>query len=149
MTDAMTDQKRIVVGVDGSDSARAALRWAMNHARVSGARVEAVIAWRHPTTYDWQPTGVPGDFAGAAKQTLAEEITALEDLEPGVAVVPLVAEGHPVEALLHASKGANLLVLGCRGRGGITSAVLGSVSLHCVLRAQCPVLVHREHPGES
>jgi len=145
----MTDQKRIVVGVDGSDSARAALRWAMDHARVSGARVEAVIAWRHPTTYDWQPSGVPGDFGAAAKQTLSEEVAALEALEPGVAVVPLVAEGHPVEVLLHASKGANLLVLGCRGRGGITSAVLGSVSLHCVLRAHCPVLVHREHPAQS
>ena len=62
----MTGQKRIVVGVDGSDSSRAALRWAMQHAREAGARVEAVIAWRHPTTYDWQPTGIAGDFAGTA-----------------------------------------------------------------------------------
>jgi nucleotide-binding universal stress UspA family protein len=144
----MTDQRRIVVGVDGSEAARAALRWAMEHAKVAGARVEAVTAWRHPTTYDWQPTGVAGDFAGIAQRTLSEELAAVEGLEPGVAVLPLVAEGHPVEVLLHASKGANLLVLGCRGRGGITSAVLGSVSLHCVLRAQCPVLVHREHPDE-
>jgi nucleotide-binding universal stress UspA family protein len=145
----VTEQKRIVVGVDGSDSSRAALRWAMQHAKVSGARVEAVIAWRHPTTYDWEPTGVAGDFAGSAQQTLSEELAALEALEPDVAVLPLVVEGHPVEVLLDAAKGANLLVLGCRGRGGIASAVLGSVSLHCVLRAHCPVLVHREHPGES
>jgi nucleotide-binding universal stress UspA family protein len=145
----MTDQKRIVVGVDGSDAARGALRWAMQHAKVSGARVEAVIAWRHPTSYDWEPAGVAGDFAGAAQQTLSEELAALESLEPDVTVVPVVAEGHPVEVLLHAAKGADLLVLGCRGRGGITSAVLGSVSLHCVLRAHSPVLVHREHPGES
>jgi nucleotide-binding universal stress UspA family protein len=145
----LTDQKRIVVGVDGPDAARAALRWAMQHAKVSGARVEAVIAWRHPTTYDWQPTGIAGDFAGAAQQTLSEELAALETQEPGVAVIPLVTEGHPVEVLLDAAKGADLLVLGCRGRGGITSAVLGSVSLHCVLRAHSPVLVHREHPAES
>jgi nucleotide-binding universal stress UspA family protein len=144
----LTGQKRIVVGVDGSDTARAALRWAMEHAKVSGARVEAVIAWRHPTTYDWEPVGVAGDFAGAAAQTLSEELAALEGLEPGVAVVPLVVEGHPVEVLLHAAKGADLLVLGCRGRGGVTSAILGSVSLHCVLRAHSPVLVHREHPAE-
>jgi nucleotide-binding universal stress UspA family protein len=144
----MTGQRRIVVGVDGSDTARAALRWAMEHANVSGARVEAVIAWRHPTTYDWEPTGVAGDFAGAAAQTLSEELAALEGLEPDVAVVPLVVEGHPVEVLLHAAKGADLLVLGCRGRGGVTSAILGSVSLHCVLRAHSPVLVHREHPAE-
>ena len=145
----MTDQKRIVVGVDGSDSSKAALRWAIQHAREAGARVEAVIAWRHPTTYDWQPTGIAGDFAGTAKQTLSDAITESEGAEPGVAVIPVVTEGHPVEVLLHAATGANLLVLGCTGRGGITSAVLGSVSLHCVLRAHCPVLVHREHPGPS
>jgi nucleotide-binding universal stress UspA family protein len=144
----MTDQKRIVVGVDGSDSARAALRWAVGHAKISGAQVEAVIAWRHPATYDWEPAGVPGDFAGNAQQALSEELAELARLEPDVAVLPVVAEGHPVEILLDAAKGADLLVLGCRGRGGI-SAVLGSVSLHCVLRAHCPVLVHREHPGES
>ena len=145
----MTAQPRIVVGVDGSDSSRAALRWAIRHAQLVGGRVEAVIAWRQPPTYNWEPTGVPGDFAGAAQQTLSEELAALESLEPDVTVVPVVTEGHPVEVLLHAAKGADLLVLGCRGRGGITSAVLGSVSLHCVLRAHSPVLVHREHPGES
>jgi nucleotide-binding universal stress UspA family protein len=143
----MTDQPRIVVGVDGSDSARAALRWALRHAKLAGGRVEAVIAWRHPATYDWQPTGIAGDFEGNARQTLSEELAALAGLEPDVTVVSLVAEGHPVEVLLHAAKGADLLVLGCQGRGGITSAVLGSVSLHCVLRAHSPVLVHREHPG--
>jgi nucleotide-binding universal stress UspA family protein len=145
----MTGQRRIVVGVDGSNSSRAALRWAMEHAKVAGARVEAVIAWSHPTTYDWEPIGIAGDFEGTAKRTLSAEVAAQESLEPGVAVLPLVAEGHPVEVLLHAAKGADLLVLGCRGRGGIASAVLGSVSLHCVLRARCPVLVHREHPAQS
>jgi nucleotide-binding universal stress UspA family protein len=145
----VTDQPRIVVGVDGSDSARAALRWAMRHAKLGGGRVEAVIAWRHPTTYDWEPTGIAGDFEGGARLTLSETLAALDGEEPGVSVRPLVAEGHPVEVLLHTAKGADLLVLGCRGRGGITSAVLGSVTLHCVLRAHCPVLVHREHPGES
>jgi nucleotide-binding universal stress UspA family protein len=145
----MTEQARIVVGVDGSDSARAALHWAMRHAKLVGGCVEAVIAWRPPATYDWEPTGIAGDFEGSARQTLSEELAALADLQPDVTVVPVVAEGHPVEVLLHAAKGADLLVLGCRGRGGITSAVLGSVSLHCVLRAHSPVLVHREHPGES
>jgi nucleotide-binding universal stress UspA family protein len=72
----------------------------------------------------------------------------VDGLEPGVVVLPQVGEGYPAEVLLDAAKGADLLVLGNRGHSGFTSALLGSVSLHCVTHAHCPVLVVREEPGE-
>jgi nucleotide-binding universal stress UspA family protein len=137
-------EARIVVGVDGSDSSQAALRWAIRQAKLVGGRVEAVIAWHFPATYSWEPEGVDGDFAGTAQRILDEALTAVDDLAPGVPVLPLVSEGDTVDVLLHAAKGADLLVLGSRGHGGFTSALVRSVSVHCVLRAHCPVLVLRE-----
>jgi nucleotide-binding universal stress UspA family protein len=137
-------QPRIVVGVDGSDSAQAALRWAVRQAKLAGGRVEAVIAWHYPVNYGWETAGIDNDFAGDAQRVLAEALTAVTAREPGVPVRPLVTEGYPAEVLLHAAKGADLLVLGHRGHGAVTSALLGSVSLHCVLHAHCPVLVLRE-----
>jgi nucleotide-binding universal stress UspA family protein len=143
------DDPRIVVGVDGSDSALAALRWAVRQAKLTGARVEAISAWHYPTTYGWQEDGIAVDFEGIARQVLSAALTAVDGLEPGVAVLPQLAEGFPAEVLLDAAKGADLLVLGRRGRGGFASALIGSVSLHCVLHAHCPVLVLREQPAES
>jgi len=141
-------QPRIVVGVDGSDSAQAALEWALRQAKLTGGRVEAVTAWHYPASYGWEPAGIDADFEGDARQTLAAALTAVTGQEPDVLVLPLVTEGYPADVLLHAAKGAELLVLGSRGRGGLTSALLGSVSLHCVMHAHCPVLVLREQPGD-
>jgi nucleotide-binding universal stress UspA family protein len=153
MTDKATgttrpDDTRIVVGVDGSDSAQAALRWAVRQAKLTGGRVEAVSAWHYPTTVGWEALGVDADFEGIAREILSEALTAVDGLEPGVTVLSQVAEGYPAEVLLDAAKGADLLVLGNRGHGGLRSALIGSVSLHCVTHAHCPVLVVREEPGE-
>jgi hypothetical protein len=52
-------------------------------------------------------------------------------------------EGHPAPVLIDQAKGADLLVVGHRGRGGFASALLGSVGLHCVLHGECPVTVVR------
>lgn len=141
---AATAQPRIIVGVDGSDSSQAALRWAVRQAKLAGGRVEAVTAWHYPAVYGWETAGIDGDFAGDARRILAGAVTAVVGPEPEVPVLPLVTEGYPADVLLHAAKGADLLVLGSRGHGGVTSVLLGSVSLHCVLHAHCPVLVLRE-----
>ena len=141
----MSRERRIVVGVDGSDSSKAALRWAIGQAKLTGATVDALIAWRFPTTYGWAPypVGVP-DLEGDAKSVLIAALTEMSALEPDVLVRPIVAEGNAAEVLLHAAEGADLLVVGSRGHGGFVSALLGSVSMHCVLHAQCPVLVFRD-----
>jgi nucleotide-binding universal stress UspA family protein len=84
------------------------------------------------------------DLESGAKNTLTEALNEVSSLEPEVPVRPLVTEGHAAEVLLRAAKGAELLVVGSRGHGGFTSALLGSVSLYCVLHAHCPVLVLRD-----
>jgi nucleotide-binding universal stress UspA family protein len=139
---------RIVVGVDGSPSAREALRWAVRQAELTGVAVEAVIAWHLPLMvggYAWPPVGVleATDFGKLAGEVLATSITEAVGSASPVPVIPVVAEGNPAQVLLDAAAGADMLVVGSRGYGGFTEALLGSVSQHCVHHAQCPVVVIR------
>ena len=143
----MPHRGRIVVGVDGSPISKAALRWAVNHAGLTGATVDAVIAWQIPesmTGHAWAALLVeePG-FGVLAEKELADAISEVAGPDPDVAINPAVVQGWPAEVLLEASEGADLLVVGSRGRGGFTSALLGSVSQNCVHHATCPVLIIR------
>jgi nucleotide-binding universal stress UspA family protein len=139
-----------VVRIDGSRSSKAALRWAIRQAKLTGSSVHAVTAWHYPTTYGLAPGSAGAFSAGAfdletsAKNVLAEALAEVSGLEPDVPVRPLVSEGIAADVLLHAARGADLLVVGSRGHGGLASALLGSVSMHCVLHAHCPVLVLRD-----
>ena len=139
------DNRRIVVGVDGSASSKAALRWAMRQAQLTGAEVEAVTAWWYPTGYGMAPVSDGAiDFEGDARKVLAGALAEVCGVAPDVVVRSCVAEGHPAELLLREAVGADLLVVGSRGHGGFAAALLGSVSQHCVQHATCPVLVMRE-----
>lgn len=137
--------EKIVVGVDGSVGARAALRWAYAEARAHGATLEVVVAWQYPITTSLPAFGsmpTPDDLEGEARESMlaviAEEgITA----DGGVNVTTLVAEGTAAQALLDASAGADLLVVGSRGHGGFKGLLVGSVSQQCVNHAQVPVVV--------
>jgi nucleotide-binding universal stress UspA family protein len=143
-------ERRIVVGVDGSGPSMAALRWAIRQARLTGATVDAVTAWRYPSGHGWGPViDVPADFEGDAKRTLTQALAEVSGLDPEVPVRPLVLEGHAAEVLLRTAEGAQLLVVGSRGHGGFASALLGSASMHCVLHARCPVLVLHGGPDEA
>ena len=62
---------------------------------------------------------------------------------PPVAMTILVVERHPARALLDAAAGAELFVVGSRGRGSLAGAVLGSVSLHCAAHSPCPLVIVR------
>ena len=137
----------IVVGVDGSGLSKAALRWAIRQAKLTGAAVQAVTAWRYPVGYGMGPIHSGSDFETTAKQVLTEALAEVSGLDPEVPVRPLVIEGHAAEVLVSAACGAELLVVGSRGHGGFTSALLGSVSLYCVLHAHCSVLVVRDGCG--
>jgi nucleotide-binding universal stress UspA family protein len=139
---------RIVAGVDGSLSSMSALRWAIRQAGLTGAAVDAVIAWNYPAAaggYGWAPTGMEGgfDFRENAEKVLADAISAAVDPGSGVPVRARVVEGIPAQVLLDACDGADLLVVGSRGHGGFAEALLGSVSQHCVHHAHCPVVVIR------
>jgi nucleotide-binding universal stress UspA family protein len=138
----------IVVGVDGSPSAGDALRWAVRQAELTGATVEAVIAWHLPLMvggYAWPPVGVLAttDFGKLARQVLTDSIAAAVGSGGPVPVLPVVKEGNPAQMLLDTAEGADLLVVGSRGHGGFAEALLGSVSQHCVHHASCPVVVIR------
>lgn len=140
---------RIVVGVDGSDSSKAALAWAVKQAALTGAVVDAVCAWQIPAAYGYGYTmtlAIP-DLEKAAARELDQAIAAVTGAAPGVEIRPVVVQEHPARALLDCAKGADLLVVGNRGHGGFTEALLGSVGQHCVQHAACPVVVIRDpHP---
>jgi nucleotide-binding universal stress UspA family protein len=139
---------RIVAGVDGSDSSASALRWAIRQAGLTGASVDAVIAWHYP---DLASSGMAvgaveptyGFFRENAEKIAADAISSTLDPAGDVPVGARVAQGHAAQVLLDASAGASLLVVGSRGHGGFAEALLGSVSQHCVQHALCPVVVVR------
>ena len=131
---------RIVVGVDGSEHSTAALRWALAEAEAhSGGMVTAVLSWQVPFL------SFPGAFdrdelENAYKNFLIETVSAIAP-KPAVPLETLVAEGDPTESMVEASKDANLLVLGIRGRSPFAGLLLGSVSQGAAATAHCPVVL--------
>jgi nucleotide-binding universal stress UspA family protein len=140
---------RIVAGVDGSPSSVSALRWAIRQAELTGATVDAVIAWHYPAMAGSGGYGMAVPALGpAAYQEMAEAIItkvigSTRSPASDVRIRQRVTEGGAAQALTDASAGADLLVVGSRGHGGLTEAILGSVSQHCVQHATCPVVVTR------
>jgi nucleotide-binding universal stress UspA family protein len=142
MTEAQDIRKAtIVVGVDGSDSSRQALTWAVHYAALIGAEVDAVISWNYPVGYgigavasDWNP-------GEDARHLLAKTVIAVLGDDIPVPLTEVVREGNPAQVLLDETKDAQMLVVGSRGHGGFVGLLLGSVSAHCAEHAHCPVLV--------
>ncbi|MEU8836564.1 universal stress protein [Streptomyces sp900116325] len=137
------DQRLIVVGVDGSEVSKEALRWAARHAERTGAVLRVVTAWRLPPTYGYLPDYSDVDFAAGARETLDSAINAVLGPTPQLSVDARVEEGHPAPVLLAAARKADLLVVGSRGHGAFAEMLLGSTAQHCVHHAPCPVLVVR------
>lgn len=140
--------ERIVVGVDGSPSSKAALKWAVRQAALTGSSVEAVIAWHYPPMYGGFGTAPvsavdPVGFDEIAAKALNEAVAEAVDPASSVRVSMKVAEGNPAQVLLETAEGADLLVVGSRGHGGFTGALLGSVSQHCASHSPCPVVIIR------
>ena len=146
----MNPSGTIVVGVDGSPESGAAIEFAMREALRRKAWLRVVAAAQLPEywtiaygTADLpSPDEVIADTKRIARQTLDEVVTAHPELAAAEFDVEAIA-GPPGPVLVDASEGADLLVLGHRGRGALRSALLGSVGLHCVLHATCPVTVVR------
>ena len=137
------EQRRIVVGVDGFESSKAALRWAIRQAKLTGAVVEAVTAWHIPAGAGWVPTADMPDYQEDAFAILSEAITEMCAVDPDVQVCPRVVEGRAGPVLTDAADGADLLVVGSRGHRGLAEALLGSVGQHCANYASCPVVIMR------
>jgi nucleotide-binding universal stress UspA family protein len=147
---------RVVVGVDGSACAQVALEWAVAEARLRGATLEAVFCYHLPTAWmgmgdGFGATVIPDlnvdQLETYATDTLDKAIAAVGDTAD-MDVVRKVIGGPPARELLEAARDADLLVLGTRGHGEVGGLLLGSVSMHCVHHAECPVVVIRTaHDG--
>jgi nucleotide-binding universal stress UspA family protein len=134
---------RIVVGVDGSEISTAALRWAVEEARLRHWDLDVVHAWTMPPYGDglvgaWSTMAADDlqDVAGAVLQGSLDQVDTTD-----VQVTEHVACTVPQQAILELSKGADLVVVGNRGRGGLQSLLLGSVSHFVMHHVECPVVV--------
>lgn len=132
----------VVVGVDASDEAREALRWAARYAASTGSRLRVVHAWTPVDEQVWIQTMPPP----AGRTAVAEEEVAklvADEVDPSVPTEALVLEGHAVKVLTEAAEDASLLVVGGRGHGGFAGLLVGSVTAGCVAHAPCSITVVR------
>lgn len=144
MSENPSQTRRIIVGVDGSEGSKQALRWAARLGEATGARIDAVTAWELTSLYGWSAlAAVPAlyspqpDIEKSLNETVDEVFGA--NRPAGMRIKAL--EGPAVRTLLTASEGALMLVVGSRGLGGFTGMLLGSVSAKVAEHATCPVLV--------
>lgn len=133
----------VVVGVDGFEPSEAALRWAIRQARLTGAVVEAVTAWQVPAGGGLVQAADMPDYEDDARAVLTEAVAGTCMIDPAVQVRPLVIQGQAAQVLVAAAAGADLLVVGSRGRAGPAEGTLGSVSQYCARHAPCPVVIMR------
>lgn len=138
------DVRRVVAAVDGSDTAKRALRWAVTEADVRGVPLVVVNAW--------QPPYVGAEYAVAMDPTIFEQ-SSVEVIDQAIAscdagdvpIEQVSAEGGPAQVILDTATADDLVVMGARGIGGFAGMVLGSVTNHVTRHAPCPVIVVR--PG--
>ncbi|MQY36612.1 Universal stress protein [Streptomyces sp. RB17] len=133
---------RVVAGVDGSPSSYDALRWAVRYAGLVGATVEAIAVWELPGLYGWSAPAVDMDVdEEETRQRVRKELTEVLGADAAGSVRCHVVHGNAADVLLRAAEGAEVLVVGGRGRGGFAAALLGSVSQHVSQHASCPVVI--------
>jgi nucleotide-binding universal stress UspA family protein len=133
----------VVVGVDGSPGSVAALRVAIEEAKLRSTNVVAVTAW-HPPTAGYETKWVAAQLDEATFRegaTAMLEGTLAEVDTSGVEIRAFVAHGPAAEVLVEQARDADLLVVGSRGLGGFRGLLLGSVGQHCSQHATCPVLI--------
>jgi nucleotide-binding universal stress UspA family protein len=142
---------RVVVGIDGSQPSYGALHWAVNEAVRRNARLDVVNAYHYrlPVAPFGVVVEVDRDELDKASRALLEEMVdgALRRGDAGQPDVQLIASpSSAARALLDTADGADLLVVGSRGRGTLRGMLLGSVSQQCIHHASCPVVVVRPRP---
>jgi nucleotide-binding universal stress UspA family protein len=143
-----TVQGGVVVGHDGSGCAQEALQWAAALAERAQWPLHVVRAWRiatAPQPSSWEPGFVPpiSDYERAVQADLESDVAALLGAERASGVSCHVVHAPPVKALTEAARGADVLVVGARGRGGFAGLLLGSVSDQVTRHAPIPVTVVR------
>ncbi|GAA3431775.1 universal stress protein [Kutzneria kofuensis] len=137
----------IVVGIDGSPTSDAALAFAVDEASLRSAPLVAYHAWRdtvhepggqhQPFVLDWNA------IRDAEEKVLAQRLGGWQDRYPDVEIRHVVERDRPAQGLLRQSARAQLVVVGSRGRGGLTGMLLGSTSHALIHHGACPVVVAR------
>ncbi|MGI9623133.1 MAG: universal stress protein [Acidimicrobiales bacterium] len=148
MTEARSEH-RIVVGVEGSGGAKAALRWAIAEARHRQASVEVVTAYSNtyvPASPDFNyvpldPHDLESEVEKMQGYVIDEVLADLGACE--VEIVRVIKRGRAADILIEAAQGADMLVVGSRGRGGFRGLLLGSVSQRIAHHGDCPVVIVR------
>lgn len=147
---------KVVVGVDGSDSSRRALRFALRHALLTGSSVEVVNSWEVPLPQDAE--SLAADAEAMHEEVFdrqSEEIVAgvlaevVDDQTEDLDISAVRMQDDPVEALTRASRDADLIVVGSRGRGGVRGLIMGSTSQGVLHHAKVPVAVLPPHSDET
>jgi nucleotide-binding universal stress UspA family protein len=138
---------RIVVGVDGSDHSKQALRWALDEARMRDASLRVVYAWTLPVYARYSvaaaPVLAPSELRRAAQERVAKAVEDVAGRSTDGHIESRAVEGPAASVLVEEAEGADLLVVGSRGRGGFTGLLLGSVGQQCTHHAGCPVVIVR------
>ncbi len=135
---------RIIVGVDGSDDAARALRWAIAEAAARDAVLEAVHAWQPPFIGGYPFTAATVDYSMFEDSAHALIEGVVRDADTAALTKPVeqtVVCGGPASAILEASRRADLIVMGARGLGAVSRFLLGSVSDQVATHASTPVVV--------
>lgn len=138
----------VLVGTDGSEGSRRALRYAAEEAKTHGARLSVLLAYSLPVPpvtvgIGPPPLGSAADRRKDAEGLLDATVAGALGEHPDLDVRTEVVEGSAAGALIDASRDCDLLVVGTRGHGGFAGMLLGSVSQHLAAHASCTVAVVR------
>ncbi|GAU69750.1 hypothetical protein SSP35_14_00840 [Streptomyces sp. NBRC 110611] len=138
----------VLVGLDGTENSTSAARWGAAEAAAQGLSLHLLHSWAS------QPLGIPIAHEAASKRRYGAEVldrakTLVRELYPGLAVTTEQVSDDAVDALVDRGRQATVTVLGSRGRGALAGFLLGSVSLHVLGRAECPVVTVRHEDASA
>jgi len=139
---AESSRPRVVVGIDDSKESDAALDWAIDEADLQRAELTIVHAWSYPYALD-SPAAAVRDVMRVDAACVLDRAVERANSRGGTVVDCRLVEGNAAEAVIEAAEGADLIVVGSRGRGGFRSLLLGSVSSAVVHHTHCPTVVVR------
>ena len=136
-------EPRVVVGVDDSKGSNSALDWAIDEADLRGAELIVVHAWAYPYGLD-APAITVRDVMRVDAACVLDRSVERANSRGGARVDGRLVEGNAAESIIEAAEGADLIVVGNRGRGGLRSLLLGSVSSAVIHHTHCPTVVVRD-----
>jgi len=134
-----SNQAPVLVGIDCSPASERALELAFDEASFRGVALVAFHAWSDVAVYQFPWV----DWKDEAERSLAEYLAGWKGRYPDVTVKRVISVDHPARGLIEESESAQLVVVGSHGRGGVASAVLGSVGNAVVHSVTTPVIVAR------